>query len=204
MTLGRQFETYAQHVSDSLSTYTLGRSRDYGYGGAADFEVHGRLSVYHSPKRTEPASYIGWQEMGEQRGRNQLQLFGMYGGGHTPAESKVGFLEFTEKARASAIPLLGRAELDAKERHGTLLSASSDRSEHSERLVSRLADRGVGEFSERTNNNYMDFMQPDRAASTRLGDKVPPEKMDEARKYVRGVLRSTRRPRSTGEQQSLF
>jgi hypothetical protein len=207
----RQFGMYERHddyTSDkynSMSEYFVGEpDPDTAARPGEFFQASGRVSVSHFAARPPRPSYVYGDNADANRFPGQQALFEDWGEQGAPAKSKVSLMTFTKATRARALPLLGRAALDARERYGTDLTPDTDRSDHSERLVQRLSERGAVKGNQRDIDNGMDF--PDHPTTIFAHGVTPltPERFEAGRKHARQVLRSTRPGRTAGEQATLF
>lgn len=122
----------------------------------------------------------------------------------SPGKSVVDGMYFTKETRAMALPTLAVAARDTALRYGRTLTPSGDRSDHSERLVERLGDRGAIEPHEREVKNYIDFAPASSRPHHVLGSKMPDEALQQGKRDARSILRETRRPRKPPEQGTLF
>jgi len=203
----RQFGVFVRHdhnwSGSATSEYVVG---EHDKDDPRFFDAYGRVHVSHRPA-VKPVGdytydddpYFPQPKVGQQR------LFADWSTPGRPAESKVSLMEFSKRTRALALPLLGRAALDAREINGVeQIIPDTDRSEHSERLVQRLAARGAIEPSERENYNSMDFLDsPVPVLSEGLGP-MPKADLDAGRQHARSVLRATRTKKQPETEQLHF
>lgn len=214
--LGRQFDLFTDRyerqpdpylvdlgLPDSQyaeDTYTLTSKHEQGKGDYVD--QHGRVSVTHHS--VSPVHVAEWSDWGMyQPEQGQQRLFKETYESRTPGKSTVDGMYFTKEARAMALPVLAVAARDAALNHGRTLIPSGDRSDHSERLVGRLAERGVAEATERTNANNIDFAPSMSRPIYTLGDKRGEGVLQQGKRDARAIVRQGRKPKAP-KQETLW
>jgi hypothetical protein len=216
-------------------TYNLYTRR--GTGGPEDeLKRSMRLAVYHTPdtQKTlladEPRRYNfdsehRWpiqqasHDLHDAEEAGTPKLFG-YGG--KPSQPSVSLFYGTKSARVYGPSLVGLAQKDSFERHGSrgMLQASEDRSQFSEAFVQHIQKVTGMKQTERRYTNDMTFESEEDVMSYgpvgefsesvekgwygRNQRIVSDEEFGQGRNLMRSMLRQGRPSRSVGEQGTLF
>lgn len=207
---GSQFDKYRHtaHDSNGDREYTLWKNRPANdIDGDARWHAVGNMRVIREPSHAY-FSYPDKAGWGTSRQENVVpgnynqnwmtptdtpQLFGVHG---NEGSNEVHILETTRADRAMAPTMLGIAELESIRDTGKGLTPSTDLSDHSNRMVNKLAERGaVKDWYGREYENDMDFMTYTHSISPEAFDRhwaksqVPDANVRAGKSIVRNILR---------------
>ena len=175
---------------------------DQGSSEIARHERRGpdaHISDYSGDSRHVPAAE---QDLLRGGPDGQLKLFGVH---ERPQQHVVSSLFSTKEARVHAPAMLAAAEMDTRQRFGTGLTASDDRSDFSEQLTQRLGALTGKEMTPRVHTNPSQFVQDSNLTISRNdmeGENFGPQ-VATGRRNVRSMLRNARGPRQQGEQMQI-
>lgn len=166
----QQYEVWKRHEGDPEATFRGGGDPGYKAVGSMTVALPTDHTYFSYPGEdgygtamqdaVKPGNYNeNWQAASR-----EPQLFGVHGPEPTPPT--VEMLEMTKQDRAMAPTLLGIGQIESIRRSGQGLTPSTDLSDHSDRMVGKLANRGaIDDWGGRERWNDMDFL-PESPYST--------------------------------------
>lgn len=207
--------------TERFALHTDAGTEDFGGEQQPMVKYAGEVQVSHGPN--QDTHWYPGQEGGYVTGSHQPHLKQaaredfeqnpgkLFGSAHEEGASTIDMIQTTEAAKVHAGGLMGLAALSTLQRNGRELTASSDRSEHSERMVNHLAANMGKQFTPREMDNLMDFLPeqppyPREMVATEpfAGEPQPDQSLRQAQRFARRAIHKPKygpeRPASTQPQ----
>jgi hypothetical protein len=194
--IGGQFKVYKDQFMD-IDTYDYVKPDPDPHWPD---ETHLTMSVSHGPGKNvfvtpeTPEREKHFTELHSEATRDlhssqtagAPKLFGM---ASYPGESRVDYLQGTKAARVHVATMLGIAQNRNITQRGRSLTAATDLSEHSHRLVGHLAQKGVTDHPAEVSNSlgFVDSHAYDTYGPT--PETISPGEVAQGRKTMRRVLK---------------
>jgi hypothetical protein len=191
------------HVVHNVGRIVTSR---YSYRPYGDERVGAAMEVDHqgpTTTTTYPKNYQHDESWAEKTAKESGQI-PLFTHDSTRSTSTGTYIQSTEGAKAGAMVLFGIADMDSRKRYGRPVTPDGNRSNRSERMVTKLASTGGLEKTKRTDTNKLDYwpsylvfnMQPREV-------QLPNTAVTQGRRHIRQMLKRPRPTSVLGEQLSF-